>query len=153
MKYKIILTTLLLFAIIEITHSCKSAYINVLGVKEFNLPKTSKKTCEKLSKSNGIYIFSQINGGEIKGTVIAPNLNDQKYVMISFTQKNNDYRLEKWTTFYSDSIGNFTIKNLPFGNYKVGATQKNSFLSILPEVVISNTKPKTKVIIELKPIN
>ena len=137
--------------------SCKTANINILGIKTFNLSKSSK-TQEKLisplkpDKSDGIYVIDGNGMGTISGYLFTKDTTLLRYALVSFTLKKENYTEEKWIDFYSDRDGRFIIKNLPNGIYKIAATNDNAYLSVENSLIISQDKPLVELRMEIKPI-
>ena len=73
--------------------------------------------------------------------------------MVSFTLKHDDYKDDVWINFYADKSGNFYIKNIPFGIYKIATTQNNAYLTTLNSVIVNPDNPEVMIQLEIKPIN
>ncbi len=137
--------------------SCKSADVNILGLKEYKFSKQKSKQkitlTEKKEKSNGIYELDGEHKGAITGKLFSEDPIMVEYALVSFTLKNDNYKNEVWTNFYADKSGNFYIKNLPFGIYKIATTQNNAYLTTLNNISINSDNPEITIQLEIKPIN
>jgi len=143
--------------IIFMLFSCKTADINVLGIKTFTFESEAENDATgpvttEVEKSNGIFTVDGNGKGMIKGELYSSDSSLIKYALVSFTLKNEDYSRERWINFYSDKYGRFQINNLPDGNYKILTAQVNAYQTIQDNVVISPENFRIYLKMEIKPI-
>lgn len=134
---------------------CSSANVTVLGVKEFQFPKTArdKQITEKITfKSDGVFQFSKDAPGMITGSIISEDSSLTKFALVSITEKKEDYRNETWSNFYADRHGHFKIMNIPYGNYKVASSNVDAYLTVKQNIIITQEDQDIKLRIELTPI-
>ena len=152
-----LISWIFVLCLVGVVFSCKTADINLLGIKTFtfehkHIGDSGKMIPVPQEKSNGVFTLDGAGKGVINGVLFSSDSNMVTYALVSFTIKDKDFTQEHWTNFYSDKKGRFIIRNLPEGPYKVATTQDNAYLTVCNDVIISAGNSQITLRLEIKPI-
>lgn len=146
-----------IIGLISLVVSCRMADVNILGVKTFTFKQRHTGDTKEIiripsEKSDGIYTLQENGLGTITGRLSSSDSTLLVYAQVSFALVDEDFTKERWTNFYSDKAGGFSIRNLPEGTYKIATTQVNAYLTVYTDVAINAENPMITLRLELIPI-